>query len=283
MQKHLSLFTRRSVQGLSLLAIFSGTLFAAGHSLAAFEAQVVDVHLDNRYIQSYRGRLGQWVRSGRDGMASLAHEFGTTTEEIREINDQFAGVRSMIFVPMGLDRYNEFLVEGKGRRVVKIDPRRLLWPVEDPAYSSRYGMRRGGLHNGLDLACAPNTIVLAANDGVVTHSGWFGALGQAVAVRHPDGLVTWYGHNNAVFLKIGEEVKRGQAIAFSGNTGRSTGPHVHFEVRYENIAMNPEDFLEQGLIQPGLVFRESTPMDFSNLEHESAMYDENDRAGALEN
>jgi hypothetical protein len=281
MQDSLRSISKPAVYILSLFCAFAvvipGILMAAETYAPEFEAELLDVHIDNRYIQSHRGRLGRWVRSGSEPLPILAHNYGVSTEEIREINDQFAGVRSMIFVPMGLEKYNGLLNEGKGRRVVKLDPRRLLWPVENPAYSSRYGVRRGGNHNGLDLACAPNTIVLAANDGVVTHSGWFGALGQAVAIRHPDGIVTWYGHNTSVFLKIGEEVRRGQAVAFSGNTGRSTGPHVHFEVRYENIAMNPEDFLEAGLIQPGVVFRESTPMDFSNLEHESAMFDETGR------
>lgn len=269
----------------ALLVVVPGILWAADAYGPEFEPDLIDVHIDNKYIQSHRGRLGQWVHSGQEPLQTRARQFGVTVEEIRDINDQFAGVRSMIFIPMGLEKYNELLNEGKGRRVVKIDPRRLLWPVENPAYSSRYGMRRGGLHNGLDLACAHNTIVLAANDGVITHSGWFGALGQAVAIRHNDGLVTWYGHNTQVFLKIGEEVKRGQAIAFSGNTGRSTGPHVHFEVRYENIAMNPEDFLELGLVQPGLVLRESTPMDFSDMEHASAMFDASDRPAdaAIEN
>lgn len=259
---------------LALLAV-PGLLIAADG--LPFQQNLIDVTVDNKYIQSYRGRLGQWLRSGSEPLRVRARQYGVSVEEIREINDDFAGVRSMIFVPMGLEKYNRVLDEGKGRRVVKLDPRRLLWPVENPAYSSRYGIRRGGNHNGLDLACAPNTIVLAANDGVITHSGWFGALGQAVAVRHPDGIVTWYGHNTSVFLKVGESVERGQAIAFSGNTGRSTGPHVHFEVRYENIAMNPEDFLEEGLFQPGVVFRESTPMDFTNVEHESAMFDNQGR------
>ncbi len=268
---------------LSLAIILPGLAFGtllAGERDELYVPRLIDVPIDNEFIQSYRGRLGRWVRAGSGTMQSLAEEFQTSVEEIREINDDFEGARSMFFIPMGLDTYNDLVQEGKGRRVLKIDPRRLLWPVDDPKYTSRYGMRRGQNHNGLDLACPPNTVVLAVDDGVVTHSSWFGALGQAVAIRHENGLVTWYGHNNMLFLKVGESVKRGQAIAFSGNTGRSTGPHVHFEVRFQNIAMNPEDFLELGLVQPGVVYRESTPMDFSNIRvGESVMADRpNERA-----
>ena len=172
---------------------------------------------------------------------------------------------------MGKEYYQELLNRGQGRRIMQLHPRKFLWPVDSPSYTSRFGMRRGVLHAGLDIACPVNTVVLAAYDGEVTRSGWFGGLGNAISILHPNGLESWYAHNTSVLLKRGEKVKRGQIIAFSGNTGRSTGPHVHFEVRFQSVPLNPEDFLQYGLVQPSLIMREG-PLPGQEIR-ESAMND----------
>jgi hypothetical protein len=83
-----------------------------------------------------------------------------------------------------------------------------------------------------------------------------GGLGLAVAIQHANGNVTWYAHNTAVLLSEGEHVNRGQIVAYSGSTGRSTGPHVHFEVRFMDVPLDPEDFIQFGLVRPDLVVRE---------------------------
>ncbi|MCB1324307.1 MAG: M23 family metallopeptidase [Spirochaetales bacterium] len=251
---------------LSRLLILLFSLYAC--SAFAQSANRLDVAVDNEYIQTYRGRLGQWLIPGGTSFSALAARFGTEVEDIQLINDGQLDRSRMTFVPMSLDYYNRMVAAGHGRRVFTVDERAFVWPIEQPSYTSRFGTRAGAMHTGLDLACPSNTVVVAADDGVVIRTGWMGALGQAVAVEHASGIVTWYGHNSVLFLKEGEQVRRGQIIAFSGSTGRSTGPHVHFEVRFMNVFLNPEDFLQQGLAHPSLVIREESPLE---LPEESAL------------
>lgn len=246
---------------LALFALARPAIAAEQDEAELFGApRLIKVYVDNASIQSYRGRLGQWISPGGEPLSVIARRFGVSQDEIREVNGA-AMSGPVIFVPMSIEMFDRLTAEGKGRRLVEIDPRKFLWPVEEPHYTSRYGNRRGGMHTGLDLGCPPNTVVVAAGDGVVVDSGWFGALGQAIAIQHENELVSWYAHNNRLLARVGDRVKRGQAIAFSGSTGRSTGPHVHFEVRYMGVAMNPEDFLQFGFTQPALVLREESPLD----------------------
>lgn len=126
----------------------------------------------------------------------------------------------------------------------------------DVAIGSGFGFRsdpitgRSALHTGLDFPAEPGTPVVAAAGGVVVTSEWHPAYGNLLEVDHGQGLVTRYGHNQSVVVKRGDLVKRGQTIATVGNTGRSTGPHLHFEVLLEGAPQDPEKFLGR---QPVLV------------------------------
>jgi len=117
------------------------------------------------------------------------------------------------------------------------------WPVSG-RISSKYGQRWGRMHNGLDIAVNTGTPVKAAADGKVTFAGWNGNYGILVVIDHGNGVETRYAHNSRVNVKVGQQVSRGQVVAYSGNTGNSTGPHVHFEIRYRNNPVNPELYLK---------------------------------------
>jgi murein DD-endopeptidase MepM/ murein hydrolase activator NlpD len=97
-------------------------------------------------------------------------------------------------------------------------------------YTSGFGYRWGVLHGGIDIANSIGTPILAASDGVVIDAGPTAGYGIWVKLRHSDGTVTLYGHLSAVLVNIGERVYAGDQIAKMGNTGNSTGPHLHFEV-----------------------------------------------------
>ncbi|MDD4393374.1 MAG: M23 family metallopeptidase, partial [Desulfobacterales bacterium] len=99
------------------------------------------------------------------------------------------------------------------------------------------------LHKGIDFAAPKGTPVVATADGVVTFSGTKGLLGKLVVIDHGHGLVTRYGHNSKIFKKRGDKVKRGDIIAEVGSTGRSTGPHVHYEVRLNGVPINPSRYI----------------------------------------
>lgn len=109
-----------------------------------------------------------------------------------------------------------------------------ILPVEGEI-ASLFGYRKnpfGGwsqeFHNGVDIACDYGTPVRATADGTVTYSGWDGVYGRKVEIDHGNGIVTFYGHNSKLIVKVGQEVKKGEVIAYSGNSGRSTGAHLHY-------------------------------------------------------
>jgi murein DD-endopeptidase MepM/ murein hydrolase activator NlpD len=86
--------------------------------------------------------------------------------------------------------------------------------------------------------------VVAADAGTVVFSGSGGSYGYLVKIDHGKGVVSYYGHNSKLLVKVGDKVFKGQTISLSGNTGRSTGPHLHFEIRVNDIPVNPEKYLK---------------------------------------
>ena len=111
--------------------------------------------------------------------------------------------------------------------------------------TSGYGRRWGRLHAGIDLASGIGSPVRAAADGQVESAGWEGGYGRAVRITHSDGTVTVYGHMSALLVDSGERVEAGQLIGREGNTGHSTGPHLHFEVRVNGTPINPLPWLRK--------------------------------------
>jgi murein DD-endopeptidase MepM/ murein hydrolase activator NlpD len=117
-----------------------------------------------------------------------------------------------------------------------------VWPVHG-VITSGFGWRWGRMHEGVDLAVSNGTPVVAAKAGVVIVAGWMGGYGNLVVVDHGGGVATAYGHNTTVTVGVGQQVEQGQLIAYSGSTGHSTGPHVHFEVRINGSAVDPMGYL----------------------------------------
>ncbi len=115
-----------------------------------------------------------------------------------------------------------------------------MWPAQG-TLTSGYGWRWGRMHKGIDIAAPIGTPIVAAATGEVISAGWnSGGYGNLVKVRHPDGSVTLYAHNNKIFVRQGQKVRQGQQIAEMGSTGYSTGPHLHFEIRTNGTtAINP--------------------------------------------
>ena len=113
------------------------------------------------------------------------------------------------------------------------------WPTKG-VFTSGYGWRWGRMHKGIDIANNTGTPVVAARDGIVSFSGWSGAYGYLVEITHSDGESTRYAHNSRLLVKKGQVVPRGARISLMGSTGRSTGPHLHFEIRRSGgAALNP--------------------------------------------
>ncbi len=118
----------------------------------------------------------------------------------------------------------------------------LAWPVSGPV-TSGFGMRWGRLHEGIDIMVPSGTPVGASASGTVIYAGWLGGYGNLVVVDHGGGLATAYAHNSSFAAGVGQTVETGTVIAYSGNTGNSSGPHVHFEVRVNGSAVDPLGYL----------------------------------------
>lgn len=109
--------------------------------------------------------------------------------------------------------------------------------------SSRYGSRWGRKHNGIDIAGSYNSPIKAADGGIVTYSGWMSGYGNYVVINHENGYQTAYGHCASLSVKVGDRVAKGDVIAKMGSTGRSTGTHLHFEVRKDGQYVNPLQYV----------------------------------------
>lgn len=117
-----------------------------------------------------------------------------------------------------------------------------IWPVNGPV-TSTFGPRGGGMHEGIDIGVPTGTPVMASKAGVVSIAGWWGGYGYLVDIDHGGGVHTRYGHNSLLLVSEGQAVSQGQVIAKAGSTGHSTGPHVHFEIRFNGRAVNPLNYL----------------------------------------
>lgn len=168
-------------------------------------------------------------------------------------------------LPARVTWLNELIAEAN-KRLERIDPDkrttkeqlerelRLLaaaphgWPLDGKVQiTSEFGYRMlqgvREFHEGVDLNAWYGTPVKATKDGVVIFSGWRGGLGWTVEIKHEEGFVTVYGHNSRLLVKKGAQVKAGDVIARSGSTGRSTGPHVHYEIRLNGKAVDPTKYI----------------------------------------
>ena len=123
-----------------------------------------------------------------------------------------------------------------------------IQPARGPI-GSRFGYRidpingRQKMHAGLDITAPPGTPVRAPADGVVSFAGWDDQFGKLVSVDHGYGVLTRFAHNSQIFVQVGQKVSRYDVIAAVGSTGRSTGPHLHYEVRVNGIAVNPANYV----------------------------------------
>ncbi|AXQ31637.1 hypothetical protein D0B54_05100 [Solimonas sp. K1W22B-7] len=124
------------------------------------------------------------------------------------------------------------------------------WPVENGWISSLFGWRsdpftgRTTMHAGIDFAARAGADVMSAAAGVISQAGPHNGYGNLVEINHGNGYVTRYGHNSRILVNVGDRVLKGQRIALVGSTGRSTAPHVHFEVLFNGAVVNPQEYIQ---------------------------------------
>jgi len=192
------------------------------------------------------------IRSGRfikleegQSFKSLAKKHGVSRYDLERENSNKSFVPGeWIFIP-----------EEKGilpQLLSKLDSswsllghKAFLWPVPSSSrISSAFGSRWGKPHEGLDIAAQRGSHILASNSGVTVYSGnELGGYGNIIVIAHRGGFFSVYAHNKDNYVTKGQIVKKGQVIGRVGNTGKSTGPHLHFEVRRQGQPLNPSKFV----------------------------------------
>ncbi len=209
----------------------------------------------NDLLNAHQLRIGQQIRvpsqdgvfynvQRGDSLWTIAQRFGVSADEITAKNKIVDASRLRIgqelFVP-GKEAVQalRYVLVGPDGKLRKVFER----PVSGGWISSRFGHRWGRLHAGVDIAVSTGTPVRAAADGRVKFSGRNGGYGLLVTVDHGDSVETRYGHNSRLVAKVGQRVTRGQIIAYSGNTGNSTGPHLHFEIRLKGTPYDPLKYI----------------------------------------
>ena len=180
-----------------------------------------------------RGNVSRDIR----GESNISYDNETTAELISEIDQKTQNLQDLISkVAARLDYLNSIPS---------------VYPVYGTTTSS-FGTRKSPFgygsefHPGIDISVPVGTPVKAAGKGVVTYAGWLSGYGNVVIIDHGYGIQSVYGHNSQILVKVGQTVKRGDIIAKSGNTGRSTGPHVHFEIRVNGNPVDPMKYLAKG-------------------------------------
>jgi len=227
-------------ENLSALAVKVGELQARILRLDAFGerlAKSAGIKRDEFRFDEKPGQGGPApVLGGRD--LSMA-EFNQMLAEISRVLDDRSDKLGVL---------DSVLMEG--RLANKTIPTTM--PVEMGYYSSNYGYRldpitgRSTFHTGVDLIAPHGTAVVAAAGGVVATVAYVPEYGNIVDVDHDNGLTSRYAHLSRSVVRVGDVVMKGQKIALVGNTGRTTGPHLHFEVREKGIPLNPNKFLSLG-------------------------------------
>lgn len=175
-----------------------------------------------------------------DTLWQIALVYGAEVAEVIKANGKTEAdiaVGEVLFIPGGK-------LPG-GRKSIQVSRGggyRFLWPAQGEL-SSDFGYRWGRLHAGVDIANDIGTPIRAAFTGRVAYTGWYSGYGCTIVLDHENGYTTLYGHLQDYIVEEGQYVRMGQPIGYMGNTGNSTGPHLHFEVRREGVPVNPRGLL----------------------------------------
>ena len=196
-------------------------------------------------------KSGQYIYVEKSSQVNkVAKTYGVTVDELKRANPEksFQG-KEWIFIPskVGIAYFlkETYVVED----YASLGTGRFLWPVTHFfKVSSHFGPRGRKHHDGIDIPAPRGTPIVAVDAGVVLYSDdGIRGYGNMIVIAHGDDIFTVYAHNKSNKVDKGDRVDKGQVIAQIGNTGRSTGPHLHFEIRVKNKVRNPAQFLSKSV------------------------------------
>lgn len=191
------------------------------------------------------------VKSGKYVQLKSAHEVENLADQFQvpmwQIQLANPGVEfstgNWIFIPMPIGVLRHRGPEGNNVATNSLSSfgDEFLWPVPSVSrVSSGFGTRQGRPHHGIDIPAKQGTPIVATSDGVVAYAGSeLKGYGHIIVISHASGMFSVYAHNKINFVREGQAVKKGEQVALVGSSGRSTGPHLHFEIRYYNRPIDP--------------------------------------------
>ncbi len=179
---------------------------------------------DEGEVFDYRKRKDSLIRKMHSDLENLQIEAAVQEESFIELKEFLEDKKSLLASTPSVWPVRGWVTSGFGKR---ISPFTGTWKM----------------HEGLDIATRVGRPIIAPADGRVTYVGVEAGYGKLLVIDHGYGVVTRYGHNSKILVKVGQKVKRGQKIAAVGNTGRSTGPHLHYEVRVNGVPVNPRNYI----------------------------------------
>lgn len=211
-------------------------------------AQHKAIYIDNSYVHTYQSQLGIWLKvKNNKELEKFTKVYASSLQHVKKINQVFPiksyGRGRYLFFPFSSQYLTELQDAGIERIVEESREGEFIWPIVGVRITSRLGRRWGRYHSGLDIAASIGTPVVAALNGKVTSNSTRRGYGITIELAHDKKFITRYAHLDVALVKVGDVVEKGQLIGYSGNTGRSTGPHLHFEVQSNGIVLDPEKFL----------------------------------------
>lgn len=247
-----------------LAVILDATSFGDFISRVDFLKKIVDYDLNLlKSMKLYRDNVSQkkaQLQSEMDEQQAVRKDISDKKDQVAQAKaDRSKALSELVKDLKELDRQEDKLLQQSKeieRKIIALQSKsnyvggKLEWPA--PGYyriTSPYGYRthpilkKKKLHTGIDIAVPSGSTIIAANDGTVIYAGYYGGYGNAVIIDHGGKISTLYAHNSKLLVKEGDKVKRGQAVAKSGSTGLSTGPHLHFEVRLNGQHTDPMGYL----------------------------------------
>jgi len=251
-----------AVMGLALLGCFSIFGFVSSYVRMAWKvANYNALRTQVATLRTRYQRLQKVVNQTDQQMASLetfASEISIAYGIQRKLEGPDGIAQEGRLVPTFPESVAEYRLLGTYHAPENSFPRRWhtniqpsIWPVEGRLMSG-FGERtdpfsgEGAMHTGVDISAPSGTPVHATADGMIKFAGWFSGYGQVIIIDHGGGIETYYAHLSRIYVVEGQSVRRGEQIGAVGSTGRTTAPHLHYEVRLGGIPVNPHPYLAHG-------------------------------------
>jgi murein DD-endopeptidase MepM/ murein hydrolase activator NlpD len=257
---------KRTLKLLTLLGVVALCAAAYGFYGLTQQAMHLRIERENERLRAENDRqrrqlnnLNQRIEAVEDNARRLTELTGATGEN-KQVEGRGAGGPAVSFdsLPsLGAVEYKTDYLERQLKSYEELLKRRTtvpsIWPVTGELTDGFGGRRNpfGGssseFHTGQDIATLWGTPVVAAAGGTVIFAGWQNGYGQIVIIDHGNGLTTRYGHLSGIDVEVGQQLARGEQLGRVGSTGRSTGPHLHYEVRINDEPLDPRQYLPGGL------------------------------------